>query len=524
MLFNSYEFILLFIPAVAGLYYLFGHFGWYRAALSWLVLASLFFYGWWNPVYLLLLLISIGFNFLLGRTLSGMDNQSRRRLVLIVGISANLGALAYFKYANFFVDNINWMLGTGYHLKTIILPLAISFFTFQQITFLVDAYRREIQEPDFLSYCLFVTFFPQLIAGPIVHHSEMLPQFFRAQTFVFNHAHLAVGSTIFIIGLFKKVVIADEIALHATPMFNAARDFHPITFFEAWGGALAYTFQLYFDFSGYSDMAVGLAYLFGIRLPLNFYSPYKASSIIEFWRRWHISLSRFLRDYLYIPLGGSYYGRTRRYTSLMVTMLLGGLWHGAGWTFVAWGALHGVYLCVNYAWRGLRQVLGRQEIRHGWISFWLGRIMTFLAVVIAWVFFRSESFSAATNILKGMLGLNGVALPTSYRGYLNNVASLGDYLQGVGWAFEPAVPHFGGPEQYLLLALLLLIVWFAPNTYQLLGGYSSALDITHVTIRSQPSSWIAWQPRALWAIVVFAMFWWSIQAMDRTSEFLYFQF
>jgi alginate O-acetyltransferase complex protein AlgI len=333
MLFNSYTFIFIFLPITLLVFFSIGGKGHHRIAIAWLVAASLFFYGWWNPAYLSLILGSILFNYAVGVALSNLQAQSSashltKKIILSFGILVNLFLLAYFKYANFFVDNLNSLSGSNFHLQTIILPLAISFFTFQQITYLVDAYKGETREYNFLHYCLFVTFFPQLIAGPIVHHREMLPQFVKNTIYKFNHQHLAIGLTIFFIGLFKKVVLADGVAVYATPVFEAAEQGVMLTFFEAWAGALAYTFQLYFDFSGYSDMAIGIARMFGIRLPLNFNSPYKSVNIIEFWRRWHITLSRFLRDYLYIPLGGNRKGKFRRYINLMITMLLGGLWHG----------------------------------------------------------------------------------------------------------------------------------------------------------------------------------------------------
>ena len=272
MLFNSYIFIFLFLPVTLIVYYRLSVAGHREAAITWLVSASLFFYAWWNTAYLLLLLGSIVFNYFLGGWLGQSKNLLRaeqktiKRIILAFGISVNLLTIAYFKYANFFVDNSNYLFNNNYHFESIILPLAISFFTFQQITYLVDAYRGETHEYNFLHYCLFVVFFPQLIAGPIVHHREMMPQFLQESTFKCSQNRIAIGSAIFITGLFKKVVIADSIALYSTPMFMAAQKGEVISFFEAWGGSLAYTFQLYFDFSGYSDMAVGLAYLFGIRL------------------------------------------------------------------------------------------------------------------------------------------------------------------------------------------------------------------------------------------------------------------
>ena len=530
MLFNSYIFIFLFLPITLIVFYLIGGRGQHRVAISWLVSASLFFYAWWNPVYVFLLVGSILFNYVLGRLL--VKNRSdqttsakrKRRRLLALGISTNLIALGYFKYANFFVENANFLFSNSFHLENIILPLAISFFTFQQITYLVDAYRGVTHEYNFLHYSLFVVFFPQLIAGPIVHHKEMLPQFSQNSIYRFTHDRIAIGLSIFIIGLFKKIVIADSIALYSTPVFDAAHQGESISFFEAWGGALSYTFQLYFDFSGYSDMAVGLAYLFGIRLALNFYSPYKADSIIEFWRRWHITLSRFLRDYLYIPLGGNKNGSLRRYTNIMITMLLGGLWHGAGWNFVIWGALHGLYLILNHLWRNFYIAIKGNANQVSCWSKYLARSITFLAIVIAWVFFRAESIPAALEILKGMAAMNGVILPPSYMDYLNYIFSAGNFLHSIGWRFENNIPYFGGIGHFLFLALLLIIVWFFPNIYQIFGKHSPFIDTTYIAKPSQANSRIKWQANPIIATAISLLFFIVIFKMDATSEFLYFQF
>ena len=346
MLFNSYEFIFVFLPLTLAGFFALARRGGGRAAMAWLVVASLAFYGWWNPAYVPLLLGSVLANYGLGRYLArcsrtGGQSAGRPggRAVLILGIAGNLVLLGYYKYAGFLAGTAGALTGADLGLDGIVLPLAISFFTFQQIAFLVDAYRGEAAEPGLLRYGLFICFFPQLIAGPIVHHREMLPQFGRARTFQFNPANAAVGVTVFSIGLVKKAVLADGIGAHARPVFDAAAAGAAPDLLTAWSGALAYTFQLYFDFSGYTDMAIGAALLFNIRLPPNFDAPYKATSIIDFWRRWHMTLSRFLRDYIYIPLGGNRHGEPRRYANLMTTMLLGGLWHGAGWTFILWGGL-----------------------------------------------------------------------------------------------------------------------------------------------------------------------------------------
>lgn len=320
MLFNSFEFLFLFLPATIFLFLLSAKRWGNEAAISVLVLCSLFFYSWWNPVYLLLLLFSMGFNYQVGKRLGNGGGKP----LLTLGIIVNLGLIAYYKYAGFIIFNINTMAGTDWDLGQIILPLAISFFTFQQIAYLVDSYRGITREYQFIHYALFVSFFPQLIAGPIVHHKDMLPQFSRNERFQLKPRDVAIGSSIFAIGLFKKTVLADGVAVYANPVFSAADTGQSLDFFSAWGGALAYTFQLYFDFSGYSDMAIGLARILGIILPLNFDSPYKATNISEFWRRWHMTLSRFLRDYVYIPMGGNKHGQARRYINLSATMLLGG--------------------------------------------------------------------------------------------------------------------------------------------------------------------------------------------------------
>ncbi len=353
MLFTSFEFVFLFVPAtLLGFMALRG--ASYAASVLWLVLASLFFYAFWNAAYLWLLVPSIVINYGLGRALDAHPAGLSKKLLLALGVGANLAVLLYFKYAGFLVANIDLLFGSGLALGSIVLPLGVSFITFQKIAYLVDAYRGRARDPSFIRFALFVSFFPQLIAGPIVHHAEIMPQLQPAHLKGVRAASVAAGLALFAFGMLKKVVLADGIAPTANLAFgDAAQGIEP-GFSAAWAGALAYTLQLYFDFSGYSDMACGLALLFGVRLPANFYSPYKARSIIDFWRRWHITLSRFLRDYLYIPLGGNRRGPTRRYVNILLTMTLGGLWHGAGWTFVLWGLYHGVLLLVNHAWRSWR--------------------------------------------------------------------------------------------------------------------------------------------------------------------------
>jgi alginate O-acetyltransferase complex protein AlgI len=507
MLFNSYEFIFLFLPVTLLIYVILVHNRKKEAAMTWLVVASLFFYGWWNPVYLLLIIGSMLFNYYTGVQLSYRQN----RLLLGIAIAVNLGLLGYFKYANFFVENISNLAGLGWNIEHIVLPLAISFFTFQQIAYLVDAYRRETSEYNFLHYALFVSFFPQLIAGPIVHHKEMLPQFIRETARSIEYRHLAIGISVFTLGLFKKVVVADSLAPYSTEAFNAVAAGEMLTFFEAWKGTLAYTFQLYFDFSGYSDMAIGLAMLFGIRLPLNFDSPYKARSIIEFWQRWHITLSRFLRDYLYIPLGGNRKGQVRRYLNLVTTMLLGGLWHGAEWTFVLWGGLHGLYLVINHGWRRMKELSG---IVHSHVIFnTASLLLTFLAVVVAWVFFRAEDFPAAILMLKSMLGYGGVVWPAEARGQLGIFANV---LASMGLEFGyPG--QFNGLANVVGMLVVLLFVFTAPNVQQLMKRYQ-------VAINPPAASTLAWAPDLRWGLLIGFMALLSILSLGHMSEFLYFQF
>lgn len=528
MLFNSYTFLFAFLPITLLGYFVISRRAGRSAAIFWLVLASLFYYGWWNPIYLALIIGSLCGNFLLGRTIVRQSASAQIRVALLVlGVGLNLGLLAYFKYANFLVDTAATLTGSNMHLAPVVLPLAISFFTFQQIAFLVDCHRGMAQEFGFANYALFVTFFPQLIAGPIVHHAEMMPQFARDSVMKPRLRNFAIGLTIFAIGLFKKVVIADGVAAYATPVFNAANAGETLTLFVAWGGALSYTMQLYFDFSGYSDMAMGAARLFGIRLPINFFSPYKAKSIVEFWRRWHITLSRFLRDYLYIPLGGNRHGRARRYANLMTTMLLGGLWHGAGWTFVVWGALHGLYLVANHGWRRLCTQTGLSRFRATRLWSLCAWSLTFLAVVVGWVFFRAESFKASFAMLRGMAGLNGVALPNAVRARLGD--SLSEFLDAIG----VTVFSGGGSEfvaTFLWLAALLPIVLVAPNSIQLLRAYDPAIttfSLRPVAAIKPLGRLIAnarWRPTPLWSGYAAALFGFGVLGLLSVSEFLYFQF
>ena len=404
MLFTTAPFLLLFLPIT-----LIGFFAWgrqsSRAAVVWLLTASVFFYGYWMPLAVLLLLSSVGANFLLCRRIvANLDAQAPTdaRRWLVLGIALNLGALGYFKYANFFVDNLSAVLGTEWHLAKVLLPIGISFYSFTQIAFLVDAFEGKVREPDLANYGLFVTYFPHLVAGPVLHHAQMMPQFADRSICRPRADHLVGGLGILALGMFKKVVLADGIAPYADAVFRAADLGAVPQSGEAWLGAVAYSLQLYFDFSGYSDMAVGLSIMFNVRLPFNFNSPYRARNIAEFWRRWHMSLSTFLRDYLYIPLGGNRLGSARRYLNLSLTMVLGGLWHGAGWSFVVWGALHGAYLMLHQGFAAVLGAARHQRLATNTPLRCIAWALTLLAVIVAWVFFRAETLPGALRVLGAM--------------------------------------------------------------------------------------------------------------------------
>lgn len=466
MIFSSQEFLFVFLPLSLVATFMATHLAGRNAGFLVLVAASIIFYGWQNPIYILLIGASIAVNFGIGVRLE----KNPQRCMLGLGIAFNLGLIGYYKYAYFLTGIVNQATGLDFHLGTIVLPLAISFFTFQQIAYLVDAYQGKVKDTSFLHYCLFVTFFPQLIAGPIVHHADVIGQFEKKDNFTFNWDKLRVGSGIFLLGLYKKIIFADGISVYANSVFSSATNTPP-TFFEAWGGAIAYSFQIYFDFSGYSDMAIGLAWIFGIALPLNFFSPYKAVNIIEFWRRWHMTLSTFLRDYLYYPLGGNRQGLPRRYVNLMTVMLLGGLWHGAGWTFVVWGGLHGFYLVVNHLWRGWRRAGDGDAPQSRLWGRAMAGALTYLCVVVAWVFFRAENWQGAFNMIEGMIGLNGAVLPVWAVQWLGPVGSL-LVSGGVEIGKTPLMDVSG----YGWIAGLLGIVWLMPNTQQLFEAHTPGLD------------------------------------------------
>lgn len=494
MLFNSYEFIFIFLPITFFVYFYLNKKRLTEASKGFLVFSSLFFYSWWNIAYLPLILSSMLFNYVVGNTLaksieSGKRTGKRipRKSVLTIGIIANLGLLGYFKYSDFLIENINYALDTDTPLLNLALPLAISFFTFQQIAYLVDSYRRETKEYDFLNYAIFVTFFPQLIAGPIVHHKEMMPQFANLRTKVINYKNIALGLFIFSIGLFKKVVIADSFAVWANAGFDTATT---LNLFEAWATSLSYTFQLYFDFSGYTDMAIGLALLFNIKIPINFNSPYKALNIQDFWRRWHITLSRFLKDYIYIPLGGNKQGSVRTYTNLMATFILGGIWHGAGWTFVFWGVLHGLALVIHRLWSQLGIKL--------WT--WLAWLITFNFVNISWVFFRAKEWGDAIKVISGMAGLSGIVFKSKFEQHLSFLSTY-DFI-----TFGEVTTHIGGSSRALgwLLASFFIVLLFK-NSVEKINNF-------RLNYKTAFFSWIAIMTGLIY------------MSVHEKSEFLYFNF
>jgi D-alanyl-lipoteichoic acid acyltransferase DltB (MBOAT superfamily) len=477
MLFNSYLFILVFLPVALIGYFVLGRRS-NVAAVMWLALASLAFYSFGNWQFVLLLLTSIAFNYGIGYLLIERKLHAPLRFaVLTAGVTGDLLVLGIFKYAGFFVANLNAVLATHF-VVNILLPVGISFYTFTQIAFLVDAYRGNVARYALPHYALFVTYFPHLIAGPILHHRDMIPQFERAEAKRPDPHLILCGVIIFAIGLFKKTCLADGIQ----PLVVLAFGLNPPSFDQVWIGVLAYTFQLYFDFSGYSDMAIGISLMFGIFLPLNFNSPYKATSIIDFWRRWHMTLSHFLRDYLYIPLGGNRHGPALRYLNLAITMLLGGLWHGAAWTFVVWGALHGAYLCINHAWNNYGPKIAPRFARAADVA---GLILTFLAVVIAWVFFRAENIEWAIYVLAKMSDPGNIALGRTEVIYM------------------------------LFIAGYAALAWFAPNTQEIMG-----YDHRNRTVGG-PGAWRL-RPLMLYAGAVVLAF--GILGIQRHSEFIYFRF
>ncbi|MDN5114456.1 MBOAT family O-acyltransferase [Aliarcobacter butzleri] len=487
MLFNSYEFIFIFLPVMFVVYFYLNSKRLILGAKIWLVLGSLFFYSYWNVIYLPLILLSIFVNYGVG--LSLVNHKKIRissKTILSFGIVFNLGLLGYFKYTDFFLDNFNGIFGTNIPLPHIILPLGISFFTFTQIAFLVDAYKQEAKEYSLINYMLFVTYFPHLLAGPILHHKEMMPQFASKYNWVKNYRNIALGLFIFSIGLFKKVVIADTFAVWANAGFDTATTLNLI---EAWATSLSYTFQLYFDFSGYTDMAIGISLMFNIKLPINFNSPYKALSIQDFWRRWHMTLSRFLRDYLYIPLGGNRKGNIRTYVNLITTFLLGGLWHGAGWTFIIWGLLHGIALAIHRFWQSL-------GFRMNKILAWF---ITFNFINITWIFFRAKDFESAMKVLSSMFSLNNIVLSEKLLTKL-------DFLKEIGISSGKVFINIGAQTNEILIWTFIAFI--------LILAFKNSMTYLNSNFKANYKN----------LILFIICFTYSAVSMSKITEFLYFNF
>lgn len=513
MLFNSYLFLFVYLPiALIGSYFLIRYFK--SGVTPWLLIFSLIFYGWWNPNYLILLVASISFNYLISMLIIKNEQIFHKKTFLILGITCNLGALFYFKYMNFFIQNFNTVAHTNFNYLNIILPLGISFFTFTQIAYLVDTYQGKVKEFNFINYSLFVTYFPHLIAGPIIHHSDVMPQFKKIvgiKQFPFMR-YFIIGLSIFIIGLFKKVCLADTIAPKVNYIFDLPGKGYDLSFVDAWIGAIGYTLQLYFDFSGYSEMAIGLSYMLGIKLPVNFNSPYKAINIIDFWRRWHMSLSRFFRDYLYIPLGGGRRGAFRKYLNLFIVMVIVGFWHGAGWTFILWGTYHGSLLILNHGWHACKTMLSNSfhfkinsKITSKILQY-LSIAFTFLLVVLGWVLFRADNFATVENFYKGMFHINH---------YFYSTAGLLTLLNYI---------FFGS---FLLAGLAICSI--LPNTIEIMKRTNAILDNTiKESGGSAPgaiTNKLLWTPNIWYGFSLGILAYFSITTISQTpSTFLYFNF
>ena len=462
MLFNSFPFLFVFLPIT----YL-GVFLLLRAdrrtqAVSFVVICSLFFYGYWRPSHLWVIVASLGFNYLFGNFLYVIKNRFQQKIILCVGILFNLSLLGFFKYLGFFSDLLQATHSSDFFgiVVNTTLPIGISFYTFQQIAYLVDRYSSQGGPRYSLrDYAFFVTFFPQLIAGPIVSHDQIMPQLDhlvgRFQSPIYVSHFFIPGISLLIMGLIKKILVADTFGNYSDRAF-ALSSMDNLTFLDAWGGATAYTMQIYFDFSGYSDMAIGMGLMFGIQLPLNFLSPYKARSIIDFWRRWHITLSSFLKNYVYIALGGNRRGAARRYLNLLITMGLGGLWHGANLTFVFWGLTHGLLLVINH---GVRRLCPWRT------PAWIGVPITFFCIVLTWVAFRAENFSSMLNFYAVMFGAKGIVVPWSYYSVLALFGTLTDLMS----VRAGNVVHFGGIQQIMATTLAIIVVFFTPSSMSLLN-------------------------------------------------------
>jgi D-alanyl-lipoteichoic acid acyltransferase DltB (MBOAT superfamily) len=545
LLFNSYEFIFAFLPVVLAVCFVCARTLGPGAAQIWLTAASLYFYASWNVQYLPLLLVSILFNYAVARVLVRTASDERRQVLLLSAVAINLALLGYYKYTNYFLDTLNTVAGTHYSFLELALPLGISFYTFQQLTLLVDISQGTIKSFRFRDFLLFVTFFPHLIAGPIVHHREMMPQFERAD-YRARWDNLAIGLTLFAVGLFKKAVLADGIATQVAPLFTSAAA-GPSTFVFAWAAAIGFVLQMYFDFSGYSEMALGLARMVGIKLPMNFNSPLKATSIIQYWACWHITLTRFLTAYIYNPIAVALTRRrlgagkpglkgpaTKPGAFIMLTavptittMFLSGLWHGAGNHYLVFGLLHAVYLVINHAWRLFHHRFWADTASHDRIMKPLGLLLTFVAATVALTYFRADSVAIGSNIVGGMAGLHGISLPNVIAARL---PGLGTALAHLGIRFENgSLPVL--VTLYAWIACLLMLALIPPNILQIMLRWEPAITLPLPYLKdgklapfSGLFTGLEWQPTTRWAVGVAALSVFGILALSQVTEFLYWQF
>jgi D-alanyl-lipoteichoic acid acyltransferase DltB (MBOAT superfamily) len=541
MLFNSHFFIFVFLPVSAVVYYMICRQS-HQWALRWVIVSSLIFYAWWRPQNVLIIVPAIVFNYLVARVLqstAARDNGSQRLAILIAGIVVNLLLLGYFKYTNFALTVVHDLFDTEFVLRQIILPLGISFITFQQIAFIVDVYGGKVEEFRFQDYCSFVLFFPQLIAGPIVHYREMMPQFHAAPG-RWNTQDVTIGLTLFFYGLFKKVVLADGVAPFVSALYSAADQGQNISLIPAWLGAAGFTFQIYFDFSGYSDMALGAARLFGIRLPVNFNSPLRASNIIDFWLRWHVSLTRFLTAYVYNPLALTLTRRrlmSGRDTLMgnrgsmpaflqllaaptILTMLISGLWHGAGYTFLAWGLLHGAYLTVNHGWRYVvaRLFPGPRPWKSSWKP--LGFLLTFVCVVVSMVVFRSQSLGTAFHIIGGMFAFNGIEVPGAIYSRLTGLQSILQFL-GISAGLPTYIAFWKLGTWVVCLAAIALLL---PNSLDVTRKYDPAIGFSTTRTDGFVLQALQWKPTLPWIIFSCLVVFTAVYRLSGYTEFLYWQF
>ncbi len=512
MLFNSHLFIFLFLPFTLIIFHLLNKCKLVKFKLEFLIFISLFFYSWWNPKYLFLLLASILCNYVIGKLI----NTGKSKFKLILGISFNLLIIGYYKYTNFFLENINIIFERNSILETIILPLGISYFTFQQITYLVDCFLGKVKQQNLKRYFLYVSFFPQIISGPIVRHDFMMPQIVNNLNKSFNINFLNIGLTTFIIGLFKKVVIADNLALYANPVFNLSENGFILNFFDAWAGALAYTFQIYFDFSGYMDMALGIGLMFGIVLPINFFSPFKAKNISEFWMCWHITLGNLARNYLYFPLSiffsrkaieNNYGSYKNFFLSLSVPTLISfsliGFWHGAAWNFIVFGLINGFYIIIYNLWVSVKKKYN-VKVKMSFLNNILSQIITFSCIVVALIFFRSKNIESALHYVKSIFGFGNFNL--------ENIFQIGVFA---------SEPYTG----IMSLLFCFFVVFLLPNTQESVFQFAKNDFNKQNMIRKRKSVInFRWQPNVLWITISLILFVSSILSLNKESEFIYLQF